>query len=127
MAREYENLKKLWDTRYTPVNDELIEILYLLKAEYGGSWQQLAKAIGIKPRHLRRLYLREQTTVTLNLMDRILGRSDYSYRLHDLPWLTVDELVEMGLWGVPLPHIRHRETFEPVIDELSYPTTEEGN
>jgi hypothetical protein len=40
------------------------------------------------------------------VMDRILGRSNYSYMLHQLPWLTVDELVETGIWSIPLPHTR---------------------
>lgn len=127
MGTEYENLKKMWDTRYTPVTDEVVEILMLVKTEWGGSWQSLAQTIGIKPRHLRRLYNKTQRTVTLSLMDRILARSDYSYRLHDLPWLTCDDLIEQGIWGIPLPHVRQREQFEPVQDELSYPTTEDGS
>lgn len=127
MGNEYENLKKMWDTRYTPVTDEVVELLRLVKAEYGGNWQQLSLAVDVKARHLRRLYNRRQAAVTLRLMDKILARSDYSHRLHDLPWLTADELVEQGIWGIPLPHVRHRVIFEPVQDELSYPTTEGGS
>jgi len=109
MANEYENLKKLWDTRFTPVNDEVVQLMWLVKSEHGGTWKDLADAVGIRVRHLRRIYNQKDKTVSLRIMDQIFGRSDHSYRLQQLPWLTVDELVEMGIWKMPLPQRRLSE------------------
>src|SRR6478736_4319774 len=92
MSREYENLKKLWDTRFTPVTPEVVELLELVKAEHDGTWDELAAAVGIRVRQLRRIRNKHKT-VSLRVMDQILARSGYGYRLHTLPWYTVDELI----------------------------------
>lgn len=106
MSKEYENLKGLHDTRFTPVTDEVVELMWLVRAEYGGTWQSLSAAVGIRPRHLRRIHNKESKAVSLKILDRILARSDYSYKLHSLPWLTVDDLMEQGIWSIPLPMVR---------------------
>jgi hypothetical protein len=124
MANEYENLKKLWDTRFTPVTDEIRELLVMVKNENDGSWDALAREIGIRTRQLRRIRLKHKT-VSLRTMDQILARSGYAYRLQTMPWYTVDELVEMGIWGVPLPHSRDPKRFVPDDSEFSLKFDEE--
>lgn len=106
MANEYQNLRK-WDTRWTPVTDEVVELLWAVRREHGGSWLDLADAVGMKVRHLRRLYLKTNKAVSLRVMDNILARSNYSYRMHSLPWYTVEELMEHGVWENPLPRGGH--------------------
>ena len=118
MAKEYENLKKLWDTRFTPVTDEVRELLEMVKDEYDAGWVGLAEAVGIRQRQLRRIRNKHKT-VSLRVMDQIMARSSYGYRLHTLPWYTVDELIEMGVWGIPLPHTRDPKRFVPDDSEFS--------
>lgn len=96
-SRSYENLRRLWDTRWTPNNEQLQELIWLAVRE-AGNRKQLALIVGIKPRHLRRILDGTNKAVSYNVVDRILARSDISYRIRELPWLTVEQLLEQGVW-----------------------------
>lgn len=96
-TRSYENLRSLWDTRWTPNNEQLHELIWLAVRE-AGNRKQLALIVGIKPRHLRRILDGSTKAVSFNVVDRILARSNVGSRIRELPWLTVDELLEQGVW-----------------------------
>lgn len=40
------------------------------------------------------------------VMDKLLSLSDRAYMIDQLPWYTVEELMEQGIWDLPLPHTR---------------------
>ena len=106
MSNAYENLREK-DTRWTPVNQEVLDILQFLKRE-AGNWTTLSVATGVKARQVRRLRNGAQKCVSMTLMDKLLARSSMSHLLQTLPWYTIEELQEMGLWDEPLPHITRR-------------------
>ena len=95
--RSYENLRRLWDTRWTP-NTEEFRALIWAAANEAGNRKQLAIIVGIKPRHLRRILTGKNKAVSFRVADRLLARSDVAYKMRDLPWLTVEELLEQGVW-----------------------------
>lgn len=97
----YANLRAMWDTRFTPTGPQVLELLELAKAEAGGTWAALADAVGIRRRHMRRLYKGTFKTVSFRTMDLIMCRTDHVYRLLDLEWLTAEELMERGIWKPP--------------------------
>jgi hypothetical protein len=96
--KQYENQRKLWDTRWTPNTEELRELVGVAVNE-AGSVLALSRIIGMKYRHLRRVYHGESKAVSYRIADQILARSRVAYRLQDLPWLTVEELVDQGIWS----------------------------
>jgi len=98
--RQYANLRGLWDTRWTPNNEEFLALVWSA-VEEAGNRKRLAAIVGIKPRHLRRIIFGETKAISFAVADRLLARSDVAYRMLDLPWLTVDELVEQGIWKPP--------------------------
>ena len=104
--RRYANLKTLWDTRWTPNTEEFRDLIWHAARE-AGNRKRLAIIVGIKPRHLRRILKGEIKAVSFGIADRILARSDVAYKMIDLPWLTVDELIEQGVWSQPFgDHIK---------------------
>jgi len=105
----YANLRKLWDTRWTPNNEQLHELIWYAVRE-AGNRKKLAIIVGIKPRHLRRILDGTNKAVSFRVVDRILARSDVAYRIRELPWLTVDELTEQGVWKPQWGSPRTEET-----------------
>lgn len=110
---DYQNLEN-FDTRWTPLTDEIRDWMDSLKKE-AGSWRAVSEATGFKPRYLRRLRQRHATAkskplkaVSLRTMDRLFTLSDLSHRVQHLPWYTVEEIQEMGIWSPPLPHIERK-------------------
>ena len=105
--RPYENLKKLWDTRWT-VNDENYRALIQVAVNEAGSIRQLAIIIGLKERHLRRILKGDSKAVSFRITDQILARSGVAYKLQELEWLTVEEMQQRGIWK-PQPVFRRGE------------------
>lgn len=90
-------VSKSWDTRWTPNTEELRDLLQVAVSE-AGSARALAGALPMKYRHLRRILNGETKAVSLRIVDRILVRSSVSDQILQLPWLTVEQLVEQGIW-----------------------------
>lgn len=102
----YENLRDK-DTRWTPVNEEVLDILRRLHRE-GGSWTAVAMATTVKQRQIYRIRKGQQKCVSMKVLDRLLAKSSMSHSIRDFPWYTIEEIQEMGLWNQPLPHIKRR-------------------
>jgi len=98
--KRYNNLRTVWDTRWTPNNEEFRELLNAAINE-AGNLRRLCLAIGIKQRHIRRIRSGHTKAVSFRVTDQILARTDVSYRILDLPWYTVNELMELGIWKPP--------------------------
>lgn len=101
-SRPYENQRELWDTRWTPNNEELRELIRYAVREVG-SIRQLSKAVGLQTpsdhnRQIRRILKGEGKAVSYRVVDQILARSGVSYRIRELEWCTPEELVEKGIW-----------------------------
>jgi hypothetical protein len=96
-TKPYANQRALWDTRWTP-NTEELQTLISIAAKEAGSMLALSKAINMKYRHLRRVYHRESKAVSYRIVDQILARSSVAGKMRELPWLTVEEMVEEGIW-----------------------------
>lgn len=101
-SRPYENQRELWDTRWTPNNEALRELIAYAVREVG-SMRQLSKAVGFQTpsdhnRQIRRIMKGEGKAVSYRVVDQILARSGVSYRIRELPWYTPEELVEEGIW-----------------------------
>jgi len=111
-TNNYNNLRQLWDTRYTPNTPALRELMILVKAEYGGTWREVSELSGIKLRQLRRIYKGEHLTVAFRTLDAIFCRSNHIHRLLELEWLTVEELLERGIW---------RPQFAKTLEEVMRP------
>ena len=95
----YNNLRFLWDTRYTPITDEVVELLFLLRKECGGTWREVSRITNVKLRQIRRIRKREHKAVSFRMMDQMFCRSRHLYRLLDLEWLTIEELLERKIWA----------------------------
>lgn len=95
--RPYANQRALWDTRWTPNTSEYRELIDIAARE-AGSMLALSKAINMKYRHLRRIYHGESKSVSHRITDQILARSSVAWRMQELPWLTVEEMVDQGYW-----------------------------
>ena len=110
---DYQN-KENFDTRWTPLTDEIRDWIDSLKQE-AGTWVAVSEATDFKLRYIRRLRQREPTpyckplkAVSLKTLDRLLSLSDLSHRVSQLPWYTVEEMQEKGVWDLPLPHVKRR-------------------
>lgn len=114
---DYENLRAV-DTRWTPLTDEVRDVIDSLQRE-GGTWRAVSAASGLKTRYIRRLRQRKPQrsgkkvvqplkSVSYSTLDKLLARSDKVHVLQSLPWYTVEEMCEMGLWDEPLPHMKQR-------------------
>ena len=95
--RPYANQRVLWDTRWTPNTEELRELIDVAKRE-AGSMLALSRAINMKYRHLRRVAHVESKAVSYRIVDQILSRSSVAYRMQQLPWYTVEQMVDEGIW-----------------------------
>lgn len=107
---DYENLRAV-DTRWTPLTDEVRDLVEQLKRE-AGSWRSVSRATGIPVRYIRRIRQREATesckplkAISLRTLDTLLTPSEMAHRVQLLPWYTVEEMQEMGIWELPLPHV----------------------
>jgi len=98
VTRPYANQRALWDTRWTPNTEELRALIGVAVRE-AGSVLALSRIINMKYRHLRRVYHGESKAVSYRICDQILARSSVAYKLQELPWLTVEEMVEEGVWA----------------------------
>ena len=98
--RRYANLRELWDTRWTPNNEAFLELVWAA-VEEAGNRRRLAAVVGIRPRHLRRIILGETKAVSFRVADNLLARSSLAYKMLDLPWYTIEELMEKGIWKPP--------------------------
>jgi len=58
----------------------------------------LSRAINMKYRHLRRVAHGESKAVSYRIVDQILSRSSVAYRMQQLPWYTVEQMVDEGIW-----------------------------
>jgi len=96
-SRPYANQRTLWDTRWTPNDDAFRDLIFYAVTE-AGSVASLARIIGMKYRHLRRILHGESKAVSFRIADQILARSGVAYKLQELEWLTVEELLERGIW-----------------------------
>lgn len=96
-TRPYENQRRMWDTRWTPNTKELQELVGIAIRETGSALA-LSRAINMKYRHLRRVAHGESKAVSYRIVDQILARSSVAHRIRDLPWLTVEEMVDEGIW-----------------------------
>ena len=96
-VKPYENQRKLWDTRWTPNTEELRELIGIAEKE-AGSMLALSRAINMKYRHLRRVAHGESKAVSYRIVDQILARSSVAYRMQQLPWYTVEQMVDEGIW-----------------------------
>jgi len=90
----------MWDTRWTPLTTELIAEVELVIDEAGGIGS-LGEIIGIKPRHLRRLRRGQEKAISYRLADQIFARSERSLIMLELPWYTVEQLQDLGVWKLP--------------------------
>ena len=95
--RPYANQTMLWDTRWTPNDDTFRDLLFYAVTE-AGSVSSLSRIVGLKNRHLRRLLHGDHKAVSFRIADQILARSGVAYKLNELEWLTVEDLVERGIW-----------------------------
>lgn len=89
---------KMRDEIYTPITDEIVEILWSLHREYG-TWGGVVEATGIRKRMLYRIRNREYLSVSMTVLDKILTNSHHRVRVEDLEWYTVDGMVENGHWA----------------------------
>lgn len=96
--KPYANQRALWDTRWTPNNEEFRALIEAAIND-AGSVLALSRAIDMKYRHLRRIYHGHSKAVSYRIADQILARSSVAHKMLDLPWLTVDQLVEQGIWA----------------------------
>ncbi len=95
--RPYANQRVLWDTRWTPNTEELRELVGIAAKE-AGSMLALSRAINMRYRHIRRIFHGESKAVSYRIVDQILARSSVAYRMQQLPWYTVEQMVEEGIW-----------------------------
>lgn len=91
------SMLKATDSRWTPNNEQLHELLMVAVRE-AGNMRRLASALPMKYRHLRRIVNGDTKAVSLRVVDRILVRSSVSHRVRELEWLTAEQLVERGVW-----------------------------
>lgn len=96
----YRNLREMWDTRWTPLTPELIAEVEKVIDEAGGIGS-LGEIIGIRPRHLRRLRRGHEKAISYRLADQIFARSERMLILLELPWYTIQELQDLGIWRQP--------------------------
>ena len=96
-VRPYANQTMLWDTRWTPNDDNFRDLIFYAVTE-AGSVVSLSRIVGLKNRHLRRILHGESKAVSFRIADQILARSGVAYKLQELEWLTVEELIERGIW-----------------------------
>ena len=120
----YRNLSHLWDNRWTPVNDQLLELLNLARLEAGGTKKRLAIYVGIRPRQRRRYFNGNIKAMSFRVADQIFCRTEIPHRLLELEWLTVQELLDRGIWhaqfgrfdkrapGIMLPDAKHVRKLE---------------
>ena len=106
--KPYANQRALWDTRWTPNNEELRELIGVAVQE-AGSVLALSRIINMKYRHLRRVYHGESKAVSYRIVDQILARSRVASKMRSLPWYTVEEMVEHGVWE-PQKHFTQRRS-----------------
>lgn len=114
-TNNYNNLRLLWDTRFTPITPEVQELLRLLHRECGGTWREVSRITGVKLRQIRRIRTREHKAVSFRMMDQLFCRSRHLHRLLDLEWLTIEELLERRIW---MPQ------FAKELDEVLRPQVE---
>jgi hypothetical protein len=100
MSRNYENLRRMWDTRWTP-NTRAFRYEVQLVIDEAGGIGMLGEIIGIRPRHIRRIIRGHVKAVSFRVADQIFARSERSIFMYDLPWYTVDEMQEMRIWNPP--------------------------
>lgn len=96
-GNDYNNLRNLWDTRWTPVTDE-VKDLFKTAAREAESLTQLGEFVGIKPRHIRRVINGPAKSVSFRVADQVLSRSSVGHKVSELPWYTPQEMVELGFW-----------------------------
>lgn len=82
---------------YTPITEEIVEILWSLHREYG-TWGGVSEACGIRKRMLYRIREYEYKTVSIGVLDRILTNSNSAHRVEDFKWFDVDGLIEEGVF-----------------------------
>lgn len=96
-ANDYNNLRNLWDTRWTPVTDE-VKALFRVAVREAESLTALGSFVDIKPRHIRRVINGPAKSVSFRVADQVLSRSSVGHRVSELPWHTPQEMVELGYW-----------------------------
>jgi hypothetical protein len=96
-TRVYANQRMMWDTRWTPNDDNFRDLIFYAVTE-AGSVLALSRIVGLRNRHLRRILHGDHKAVSFRVADQILARSGVAYKLNELEWLTVEELVERGIW-----------------------------
>ena len=98
--RNYENLRRMWDTRWTLNTPEFQENVQYVIDEAGGIGM-LGEIIGIRPRHLRRIIRGHVKAVSFRVADQIFARSERSNFMREIEWYTVDEMQDMRVWNPP--------------------------
>jgi len=102
--KPYNNLRLLWDTRWTENTEEFRALVRVAVAE-AGSVAMLSRIVGLKQRHLRRILAGHTKAISFRVADCILARSEVAYRLSELEWITVSEVLDRGIWKPQKPFL----------------------
>lgn len=86
------------DTRWTPVTAEVVDLINYAYEECGSNWAELCRQTKVWPRHLRKIRRGKLQCVSFMVLDRLVSRSALSWRLHELPWYTIEELISLRIW-----------------------------
>ena len=100
MPTNYENLRKMWDTRWTLNTTEFRSEVEKVIKEAGGIGM-LGEIIGMRPRHIRRIIRGHGKAVSFRVADQIFSRSSRAMFLLELEWYTIEDLQEMKIWNPP--------------------------
>jgi hypothetical protein len=73
-----------------------MDLLVRMRKELG-SWREVAAAVGMRTRELRRYHRVEVKVVSLTMMDRLCSSTGVGH-ISEFRWYTAKELVEMGIW-----------------------------
>jgi hypothetical protein len=83
---------------YTPVTTGMLELFDQIRIEHGGTWKAIVRQARISTRGFRRLREGYFTAVSYTTLEKILTRTGFEHRMHEWPWYTPKQLVEMGIW-----------------------------
>lgn len=106
-ARHHAHLQdRVGDDLWTPVNEELLNLLRRIKDEYG-TWDAMGWAGRCSQRWLRHVMDGDYVTLGYPTLDNFLNNLGYDGYVQEMEWYTAEELVERGIWKEqppPPPH-----------------------
>jgi hypothetical protein len=81
---------------YTPLNDEVLELLMRMRNELG-SWRVVAWKGETRLKVLRNIRDSKRKAISLRVLDRLCVGTGIG-SVDDFPWFTANDLVALGVW-----------------------------